>query len=113
VIAWGVTFVCVCASWVVFRAENITTAVNIYKGMIGFGGLSGDLPFSLTRLMISLVVCSFIAFGFRNLNSYVEKIDSIDLSGFFFKGVFAGVLFILALFNLLKTDSAQFLYYQF
>lgn len=38
-IAWGMTFVCVVAAWVIFRANNLATALIILKAMAGFNGL--------------------------------------------------------------------------
>lgn len=40
-----ITFVCVCASMVVFRAASLDTAVNILTGMIGLNGI--ELPESI------------------------------------------------------------------
>ena len=37
---WGITFLCVMIAWVVFRADSMTTAMHIYKGMLGLNGTS-------------------------------------------------------------------------
>ncbi|VTU14625.1 D-alanyl-lipoteichoic acid biosynthesis protein DltB [Variovorax sp. SRS16] len=38
VIGWLVTFLCVMIAWVVFRAESMHAAMDIYKGMLGMHG---------------------------------------------------------------------------
>ncbi|CAN7593525.1 MBOAT family protein [Variovorax sp. LjRoot290] len=35
---WLLTFLCVMIAWVVFRAESVATALEIYKGMLGMHG---------------------------------------------------------------------------
>ncbi len=35
---WFLTFLCVMIAWVVFRAESVATALEIYKGMLGMHG---------------------------------------------------------------------------
>lgn len=39
-IGWALTFMFVNAAWVFFRAENISTAVNILKSMLGMHGFT-------------------------------------------------------------------------
>ena len=34
-VSWLITFVCVCLTWVLFRADNVVTALNIYRGLLG------------------------------------------------------------------------------
>jgi alginate O-acetyltransferase complex protein AlgI len=38
VLGWLLTFVCVMVAWVVFRAESMNAAMEIYKGMLGMHG---------------------------------------------------------------------------
>jgi alginate O-acetyltransferase complex protein AlgI len=44
---WLITFLCVCFAWVLFRSSSVSTALNIYKGMLGLNGVS--LPKRLVR----------------------------------------------------------------
>ncbi|MBO9645285.1 MBOAT family protein [Pseudacidovorax intermedius] len=37
---WLLTFLCVMVAWVVFRADSMTTAMHLYKGMLGLNGVS-------------------------------------------------------------------------
>jgi D-alanyl-lipoteichoic acid acyltransferase DltB (MBOAT superfamily) len=45
VVAISLTFIAVVISWVMFRAENLETAITMYRAMFGFNGIS--LPESL------------------------------------------------------------------
>jgi alginate O-acetyltransferase complex protein AlgI len=38
VLGWVLTFLCVMVAWVVFRADSMTAAIEIYKGMLGLHG---------------------------------------------------------------------------
>lgn len=39
-LGWSMTFTFIVFTWVVFRAENIDTALMLWKGMLGFNGIS-------------------------------------------------------------------------
>lgn len=43
----GSTFMFVAFAWVLFRAENLDTAIIIYKGMFGLNGVSVHMPIAL------------------------------------------------------------------
>ena len=43
VLGWGLTFLAVMVAWVVFRADSVTTAAALYKGMLGLNGNGGTL----------------------------------------------------------------------
>ncbi|WP_213953190.1 MBOAT family protein [Variovorax sp. dw_954] len=67
VLGWLLTFLCVMIAWVVFRAESMTAAVEIYKGMLGLHGVPdgafGEFivpyrkPEFFQTLLVALVVC--------------------------------------------------------
>lgn len=46
-LAWLLTFICVCAAWVLFRADSLPTAIAFYKGMLG---LNGNPPSPFARM---------------------------------------------------------------
>lgn len=48
------TFMSVALAWVLFRAENLPTAVNIYKGLLGLNGVSIHMPIALKLEMKDL-----------------------------------------------------------
>ncbi len=60
------TLLLVLLGWVVFRAENLSIAANIYTGMLGFNGLSLtsalSLAFTREALLMLLVAASVAAF---------------------------------------------------
>lgn len=45
IVAWIMTFSVVVFSWVVFRADSIDSAIEIYKAMLGFNGVSFPVIF--------------------------------------------------------------------
>ncbi|RZL45709.1 MAG: MBOAT family protein [Variovorax sp.] len=65
--AWLLTFLCVMIAWVVFRAESMTAAIAIYKGMLGLHGtpLSAFSEFTVPfrkpeffqTLLVGMIVC--------------------------------------------------------
>lgn len=67
VLGWALTFLCVMIAWVVFRAENMTAAIEIYKGMLGLHGAPmsafGEFkipyrkPEFFHTLLIGIVIC--------------------------------------------------------
>ena len=66
-LGWLLTFVCVMAAWVVFRAESMHAAVAIYKGMLGMNGVAdsifgefGGVPFRKSDFFNTLLAGLFI-----------------------------------------------------
>jgi alginate O-acetyltransferase complex protein AlgI len=54
---WCLTFACVSATWVFFRAESMSQAVSILKGMVGLNGFAlkgGHLPKFLVPVLQAL-----------------------------------------------------------
>ncbi len=37
-LGWALTFLCVMIAWVVFRADSVATALQLYRGMLGLNG---------------------------------------------------------------------------
>ncbi|MEO8629230.1 MAG: MBOAT family O-acyltransferase, partial [Betaproteobacteria bacterium] len=95
---WLVTFVCVCFAWVLFRSSSVSTAVSIFKGMLGLNGLSlpkrlvpqfrwlepymnvqfsevfqGLPTFDIKPLIGYLALAMLIAFTAPNLNSFSRE----------------------------------------
>ncbi|MGA9637958.1 MBOAT family O-acyltransferase [Flavobacterium sp.] len=67
VAGWLLTFVCVMVAWVVFRAESVNAAVEIYKGMLGFHGAPPSafgefiaVPYRKPEFFQTLLVAMFI-----------------------------------------------------
>ncbi|MDM0017995.1 MBOAT family O-acyltransferase [Variovorax saccharolyticus] len=68
VLGWLLTFVCVMIAWVVFRAESMTAATAIYKGMLGMNGMTqsifsefGSIPYRkpefFQTMLVGLIIC--------------------------------------------------------
>ena len=73
VLAWAATFIAVNFADVMFRADSISTAVTIYKGMLGLNGFSfgymADLQswlFELKIIMLTIASSFMIIFLFPN-----------------------------------------------
>jgi len=58
------TFICVVIAWVIFRAESLDGALNIYAGMFGINGVYLSVPLDLTthgfREVLSSMFPSFV-----------------------------------------------------
>lgn len=68
VLGWLLTFVCVMIAWVVFRAESMTAATAIYKGMLGMNGMTqsifsefGSIPYRKPEffhtMLVGFIIC--------------------------------------------------------
>jgi alginate O-acetyltransferase complex protein AlgI len=68
VLGWFITFLCVMIAWVVFRAESMSAAIDIYKGMLGmhgtelaafteFGPVPSRKPEFFQTLLVGLFIC--------------------------------------------------------
>jgi alginate O-acetyltransferase complex protein AlgI len=85
---WLLSFLCVCFAWVIFRAESLSVATAIYKGMLGLNGVSfpvfegNELPYPKSAfwkiLIISIIVCLAFPPAAKCAEKYVPKIKSIN-----------------------------------
>lgn len=128
--AWALTFLTWCLGLVLFRAQTVGGAVDIWKGMFGAYGvalpdqvlaflpflkgsvdavrqlpyLAGGTVLGLTEMTVMLALCAWLAFGCRNLHQLTPRRRALLLIptfAFAIQGaLFAGV-------------PAQFLYFQF
>lgn len=63
---WLLTFLCVMVAWVVFRADSMTTAMHLYKGMLGLNGTEltafteFNIPYRKPEFFQTLLVGLFI-----------------------------------------------------
>ena len=77
-----ITFNYVNFTFIFFRSEDLNTALNIVKSMIGLNGfyfldLSKDLIYSILILIISISICFF----FRNTNYLIENFKPLEKKG--------------------------------
>jgi alginate O-acetyltransferase complex protein AlgI len=132
VLAWFITFQFVNAAWVFFRAENVTHAVAILKGMIGLNGIAAEPKFitaintmdsvwegaTVARMaeqlpsvypVVYLVLFLFVAVFMRN---------SIEIAGQRTKyglqhALVVSVALIMAIVVRISTHPPPFLYFNF
>ncbi|MGX3044167.1 MBOAT family O-acyltransferase [Helicobacter sp. T3_23-1056] len=119
ILAWFITFNFINIAWVFFRAENVSGAANLLKGM--FGIVWVDLPQKWHRMpetlaqisgrndtifyiIIAIFVCVFAKNSFEKLQNFSPIWKNI---------LFATTLTAFALFTMLANDYSPFLYFNF
>ncbi len=116
-LCWLLTFVFVCFTWVVFRADTMTAAMAVYKGMLGLNGM--DLTLKLPgwkreyNLFLSLALVLYLL-NIKTLRQWVysEKAELAQRSALPVALVlFAAGIFILAIEQI--GQASVFLYFQF
>lgn len=119
--AWILTFLAVNVACVMFRSDSISTAVVVYKGMLGFNGYSlGNMPdiqawiFNLRIILLTMIFAFLIVFLMPN----TIRIASLSEKFFTDKGVLIYVFVAILLgiiYSLLQLDfqGSPFLYFQF
>lgn len=121
-----VTFLCVSVAWVFFRANDLGSASNLLRGMMGFSGIlvgvrEGVAQPLLVRSDPELVLV-FLATGIvvwampntREIAVRLERAFDSPVPGVFYRRVVpatAGVVLALALMEMRRVSS--FLYFQF
>lgn len=128
-IAWLITFNFINTAWVFFRAESISDAVNVLKGMVGLNGISFStslFPASLTSVMerfnvpvvqqyglmmdrttfLSLILGFTMVLLLKNSIQLKESIK-YDMK----TALFAAILFSYATINLSRVS--EFIYFNF
>lgn len=116
---WILTMLVVLLSWVMFRADNLQTALGIYKGMFGFNGPSKNsfdwvvIQSNHNIFWQTFLVAIVIALKGRNLNNLMLNGFSHIQSNIkrLFLAMSAGVLLCISLLSLHKIS--HFLYFQF
>ena len=135
VAGWGLTFVAVCFTWVLFRAETVGAALTVMRGMAGLNGISVPDHWSERLAALPLLIADQgwfqgmfqpnplnllvpLAFGFAVL--FCPNMNALSVGGYVMrqkylaaKAFLVGALFCLCLIDLLQSTSPQFLYFQF
>jgi alginate O-acetyltransferase complex protein AlgI len=68
VFGWFLTFLCVMIAWVMFRAESLHAAMDIYRGMLGLHGVPGTAfreflavpyrkPEFFQTMLVAIIIC--------------------------------------------------------
>jgi alginate O-acetyltransferase complex protein AlgI len=110
------TFILVCGGWVLFRANDLDHAINIYKGLLGLNGYKDAIRDLVNINQILWIVAGlFIVWGLPNtiriqelFMQWIEgeNVRKIKLMAF-------GCAFILAFALLNFNKITTFLYFQF
>ena len=119
--AWTLTFLVINIANVMFRSESVTSALIVYKGMLGFNGYSlGNMPdiFAwITNLKVTLltIVAAFVIIFFMPNTIMLSSFSKKDVLQ---KPIFAGaciVSLIGIVYVLLQVNffDSPFLYFKF
>ena len=102
-----VTFVCVVAAFVVFRASGLGSAGDVLGGMIGLGGVEhGTAISALLVSRFALTIGALLAFV-----NFAPNTWQVQFDGSFRKGLAYGALLASAILAI--AGPSPFLYYQF
>jgi alginate O-acetyltransferase complex protein AlgI len=55
IIKWKLTFLCIILALIMFRSNDISTAIMIYKGMVGYNGINLNLDYS-NNLFLQIIM---------------------------------------------------------
>jgi alginate O-acetyltransferase complex protein AlgI len=111
-----ITFFAVMVAWVPFRAVNMETTMNIWRGMVGVNGTEGDST-TLGLYIIGLLIVWVMPNTQEWMGRYSPAWDEVAVrSRFAWRparvfAVLTGVLFALSVVYFKK--NSQFLYFQF
>jgi len=105
------TFLVVILGWVVFRAENLSSALSILKAMFGFEKIlsSSFFPNYAPKYLITFVLALF--FSWPRSFLFFHK-ENFVLDDFLNNIIFLG-LFFLSLLFLINTTYHPFIYFRF
>ena len=113
------TFILVIIGWVMFRAENVTSAFAMYEGMLGLNGfeLTDRTIWQIKGLHICALLIGLFVIFIGPLLHYRSRIN-LSEAQLAHKHVIAtqvavSLLFILAVSRLLAQSYSPFLYFQF
>jgi len=99
------TFLFVMSTWIVFRAENLPQALNIYEGLIGQHGFGfGEALYWQIRWLSFAMLCA--AFYLAVIHPRLSPPKETGL-------ILVITLFTLALLKLIAQNYTPFLYFQF
>ena len=95
---WLITFICVVFAWVLFRANNLDSAINLYRGMLGINGYL--LPESYLAILNKIL----------GLGNFLEENGfKFGVPGFFEGITQIGLIFIVGLIAFIMPNTYQFM----
>ncbi|WP_416897460.1 MAG: MBOAT family O-acyltransferase [Minwuia sp.] len=127
VISWALTMVLVVIAWVVFRADTLDAAINVWTGMAGMGGEAGEIARDafLTgwrwQAFAALTVLCLILPNLPQIAGYVDAggIWRQTVAALYqphIIGLIAAIVIFASCFAMLRANSAvvsEFLYWDF
>ncbi len=115
------TLLAVIIGWVIFRADNVGQAFDMYRGMIGLNGVAVGEVFkwqmsyeALTFLIIGWLIV-FISPKYLEFRSAIDGDSAMITNGYTkpIVSILTVVIFILAVMRLSAASYSPFLYFQF
>ena len=102
------TFILVVIGWVMFRADNVSYAIDMYRGMIGLNGFDISLAYAwqIKGVAVTALIAGFtiiVLTPLVKLKNPKGMLPSMALLG----------LFLLAVSRLIAQSYSPFLYFQF
>lgn len=116
-LAWLFTMLLVIIGWVMFRANTVGQALDIYALMFSFDGFSLSTDYALKiqrwQLFILLVGCALVLFNGARQHS--KRLQALSHHGVSIRcaQVISFPLFLVALSSLIASSYSPFLYFQF
>ena len=109
----SITLLCVVIGWVVFRADNFSVALRVYRGMLGLqgAGVSDDLAWQLTPDRLWMVAIGAAVVYLPLVSAWVGARSGLPGRGFSLVGPLCG--FLVAIVLLYSRAAVPFLYFQF
>ena len=119
-LALPITFLLALIGWVLFRAVDLTSAFNMYKGLIGLHSvrLSDELAWSITPYQIFTMAIAYIVIFWALRSRPALPVVNGEQVTWTYNMPVTGqivvcVLFTLAVFKLIAQSFSPFLYFQF
>ncbi len=124
---WMLTFLCVMIAWVVFRADNIHDAMDVYKGMLGLHGSHAaafseyaSVPYHqrefFQKMVAGLLICVALP-PTITLQRWVPQVQSLvarPRAAMFSTAMMALLTVVLLGFSVSRLGSySPFIYFQF
>lgn len=106
-ITWALTLIFVIFGWVIFRANNLDTAVSIYRSMVGANGLSFNLPDTMPPIHLL----------YYALPAFIGPTSQRFITDWFRpRPIYAGLVAVALFYLALKAGDgsySEFIYFQF
>ena len=118
-LCWAATFVCVCLTWVLFKADSVATAIRIYQGLLGAQVSFEERHFYVVPALAlgMIIVLAFpntqTIFGYDPLGSQPIAGGREPLTMSLSRAAIVGLAALFFVSTLLIGQPSPFLYFQF